>query len=107
VLYRLNTSDVNPVPRITGRNLAHGRRTASQRAAIAAELRLGERVIVKPAEKQCAALVKVSVPYLRLAAALEPELRRQVTASPKHWPFPPVKSWSAPFGASDRSERSR
>jgi hypothetical protein len=52
---------------ITGRNVAHGRRTPSQRAAIAAEIVKGDIVLVEPTLKQAAELLDVSVPYIRTA----------------------------------------
>ena len=54
-------SPFNQPSTITGRNVAHGRRTPSQRAAIAAELVSGEIVFIKPTLKQAAALFGVSV----------------------------------------------
>jgi hypothetical protein len=82
MLYRPNVTNVNfgTAPSITGRSLAHARRTASQRAAVAAALHLGELSLMHPTEVQCAALCKVSAPWLRHAARLDPDLRQRVIA---------------------------
>jgi hypothetical protein len=62
----------NPKPtlnqvQLTGRNLAHGHRTPSQRAAVAADLVKGNAVLVQPTVKQAASLAGVCVPYTEAA----------------------------------------
>jgi hypothetical protein len=61
-----NAVKVQPVP-ITGRNLAHSVKSASQRAAIAAQLVLGELTLIDPTIIQAAEAAGISVPYVRLA----------------------------------------
>jgi hypothetical protein len=64
----------------TGRNLAHGHRSATQRAFLAADL-VRERVrLIAPTIKQAAALARVSVPYVDLALAASPGERAMISA---------------------------
>lgn len=63
---------------ITGHNLAHAHRTSSERAAIAAQLVLGEAEMVKPTITQVVPAARVSVPYVHLALHLKPETRALV-----------------------------
>ena len=52
---------------ISGRNIAHTPRTASQRAAVAAMLVRGEAELIDPTVTHAAALLRVSVPYVYAA----------------------------------------
>jgi hypothetical protein len=60
---------------LTGYALARNGRSASQRAALAASIILGEIEFIKPTKKQIAALLGVSVPYTNQALALNPVQR--------------------------------
>jgi hypothetical protein len=66
-----------PAP-VTGRNVAHAPRSVSQRAVLAAQLRLGDAVLVSPTITQCAALTRVSQPCISLALKLKPATRDRV-----------------------------
>ena len=63
---------------LTGRNFAHAHRTASQKAAVAAQQVLGLVERIKPTIIQAAADVGVSVPYVQLALKLKPETLQRV-----------------------------
>jgi hypothetical protein len=65
---------------ISGRNLAHGRRTAGQRAVLAADLVQGLARLEQPTLKQVAMLAGVSVPYVQAALRLSPEKRERIAA---------------------------
>jgi hypothetical protein len=65
---------------ISGRNLAHGRRTPSRRAVAAAQLVLEETRLVAPTIKQAATLAGVSVPYIQQALNLSIEDRSRIAA---------------------------
>ena len=56
--------------RITGRLLAHCRRSAARRALLAADLVTGRARLVKPTETQVAALLRVSPAYVRKAVRI-------------------------------------
>ena len=51
----------------TGRNVAHAHRTAAQRALLAADLFDGKAGIIKPTQRQVAAVAGVSVPSVQKA----------------------------------------
>lgn len=55
---------------ITGRNVAHARRTAVERALLAADLPLGFYALVKPTIGQAADLLKVCPAYVAAAKAI-------------------------------------
>jgi hypothetical protein len=57
-------------PTITGRHLAHGKRTVAERALLAADLHLDRIVLTNPTVKQCAALAGVCVPYVAAAVTI-------------------------------------
>jgi hypothetical protein len=63
---------------ISGRSIAHCSRSASQRAAIAAELALEHVRLERPTIRQAAVLLGVSVPYVHLALHLSDEARERV-----------------------------
>jgi hypothetical protein len=63
---------------VTGRNLAHSKRSASQRAGVAAQLVLGEADLVNPTVTQVVVLLKVSVPYVEAALAGTADERREL-----------------------------
>jgi hypothetical protein len=65
---------------ITGRNLAHSHRTASQRGALAAQLVLEEVEHIKPTMIQAAAVTRANIPYVQFALRLTPETRARVAA---------------------------
>jgi hypothetical protein len=69
-----------PAKTITGRNLAHAHRTASQRGAVAAQLVLEEVEHTKPTMIQAAAITGANIPYVQLALRLKPETRARVAA---------------------------
>ncbi len=55
---------------ISGRDIAHGKRTAAERSFLAANLHRNRTVLFSPTVKQCAALVGVCVPYVAAAVAI-------------------------------------
>jgi hypothetical protein len=63
---------------LTGHALARKGRSASQRAAFAASLILGELELTKPTKGQIAKLLDVSIPYVERALALSPVERSAV-----------------------------
>lgn len=65
---------------ITGRNLAHAKRDATQRAFLGADIKLGIVALNGLTDKQIAQIVGSSLPYQRAAVkvAARPELRAQV-----------------------------
>lgn len=65
---------------LTGRNLAHCRRTASQKAAVAAQQVEGEVERTKPTIIQAAADVGANIPYVQLALKLTRATRARVAA---------------------------
>jgi hypothetical protein len=77
MLFNLRTSPTQ-VGAITGRDLAHRQRSASQRAAIAAALVAGEVVLSHPTLKQAARLAHASVPYTRAALRASPAARARL-----------------------------
>jgi hypothetical protein len=64
--------------RVTGRNLAYTRRTPGQRAAVAAQIALGEAELTPPTQRQAAAMAGASLPYVHLALGLSPSARTRV-----------------------------
>lgn len=60
---------------LTGYAIARNGRSASQRAAIAAQIILGEVVFTKPTKKQIAELLHVSVSYVDRVLELDPVCR--------------------------------
>lgn len=70
-IYTSQVRDVK-LTRITGRNVAHARRTAVERALLAADLHLGLYALVKPTIGQAADLLKVclatSIPFASVRA---------------------------------------
>src|SRR5262249_14784515 len=75
----VNRFDVAGPRQVTGRNLAHSVRSASQRAVLGAELLDGSTVLVRPTLLQVAELVSVCVPYIRAARQMRPQERRLVS----------------------------
>jgi hypothetical protein len=65
---------------ISGRNIAHGHRSKAQRAAIAAQLHLGEIALERPTVTQVRDLCGVSVKYIQAALRADPEHRRLLAA---------------------------
>ena len=55
---------------VTGRNLAHGKRSVPERAFFAADLHLNRVELVSPTVKQCARLMRVCVPYVAAAVTI-------------------------------------
>jgi hypothetical protein len=71
MLYRLSTVPATAnFPTITGRNLAHVRRTAVEKAFIAASFHFNRLTLIDPTIKQSALLAGVSIPYVAAAIAL-------------------------------------
>jgi hypothetical protein len=68
---------------VTGRNIAHGHRTATERALLAADISAERALLVKPTDAQLADVLHVSRPYISAAkiVAGDPEARRQVEVS--------------------------
>jgi hypothetical protein len=59
-----------PFPAIPGRNLAHARRSITERALVGADLHLNRLTLISPTVKQSAHLVDVCVPYVAAAIAI-------------------------------------
>jgi hypothetical protein len=74
------SNGVSPSTAVTGRNLAHAHRTASQRGALAAQLVLEEVAHSKPTIIQAAAVTGANVPYVNFALRLKPETRARVAS---------------------------
>jgi hypothetical protein len=55
---------------VTGRNLAHGKRSVLERAFLGADLHLNCVGLVNPTVKQCSYLAGVCVPYVAAAVAV-------------------------------------
>lgn len=70
----------DPPHTVTGRNLAHARRNANQKGAIAAQMVKGEVVLTKPTMIQAAHDAGANMPYVQLALKLSPESRARVAA---------------------------
>jgi hypothetical protein len=70
MLYRPSTTGATvPDYTLSGRNLAHARRTVPERAFVAAKLHLNRIAVTDPTVKQCAAWVGVCAAYV--ASAVE------------------------------------
>jgi hypothetical protein len=78
MLYFPKVAEATDSSNITGRNLAHAHRSASERAALAAQLVLGEARLVKPTITQVAAITLVSLPYVQVALKLSETTRYRV-----------------------------
>ena len=65
---------------VTGRNIAHGHRTPTERALLAADVSAGRKQLAKLTDGQLAAILHVSAPYVSAAKIVTrtPEARRQV-----------------------------
>jgi hypothetical protein len=65
---------------VTGRNIAHGHRTATERALLAADVSAGRKQLAKLTDGQLAAILHVSGRYISAAKIVTrtPEARRQV-----------------------------
>ena len=59
-----------PTALVTGRNLAHVKRSVPERAFAGADLHLNRIGLTSPTIKQCARLVGVCVPYVAAAVAI-------------------------------------
>ena len=68
--HEVPSPQAGPVPTITGRNLAHGKRPTNERALIGADLHLNRVELVSPTIKQCARLAGVCVPYVAAAVVI-------------------------------------
>jgi hypothetical protein len=79
LVYTKNGEGLKSFP-ITGRNIAHVRRDASQRAGIAAQLVLGEIELIKPTVVQTVAIAHISQPYINFALRLSAETRARLAA---------------------------
>jgi hypothetical protein len=69
-LYQQNNQQFNPRFTVTGRNLAHAKRSVLECAFIGADLHLDHGGLVSPTVKQAAYLAGVCVPYVRAAIVL-------------------------------------
>jgi hypothetical protein len=67
-------------PTITGQDIARCRRTPQQRAAIGAQLRLGECILVRPTERQVTQITEANRTYVRLAEKITSAERNLVAA---------------------------
>jgi hypothetical protein len=67
-----------PSTTVTGLNLAHAKRTAVERALLAADLHTGLIHLVNPTVLQSAALAGVSQPYVAMALRAAPDQRRMI-----------------------------
>ena len=63
---------------VTGRNLAHKRRTPAQRALLAASIANGETVVIRPTMRQALAMTGANSAYANAALKLDPAERRAV-----------------------------
>jgi hypothetical protein len=65
---------------ISGRNVAHRKRTPGQRALLAADILTGKVRLDRPTLKQTATLLHVSVPYVEAALRIagDPALRARI-----------------------------
>ena len=65
---------------VTGRNIAHGHRTPTERALLAADVSAGRKQLAKLTDGQLAAILHVSGPYISAAKIVTrtSEARRQV-----------------------------
>ncbi len=59
---------------VTGRNLAHGKRSVAQRAFIAADLHRGRASLMSPTIRQAAILANICVPYVAAAVVIADDL---------------------------------
>jgi hypothetical protein len=73
-----NITATTAVVDVTGRNIAHARRSAVARAFLAADLHVGRVHVVRPTLIQAAALTKVSVPYIQMALKANESQRRLI-----------------------------
>jgi hypothetical protein len=77
----MNTGNgTKAIRQVTGRNLAHAARSASQRAVLAAELVEGAAVLTKPTVRQAVRLCKVCQPYVNAALQATPAERELVVS---------------------------
>ena len=68
MLYRIPAADATaPAATVTGRNLAHARRSIPELALVGAGLHLNRLALSSPTIKQCASLVGVCPAYVRAA----------------------------------------
>jgi hypothetical protein len=63
---------------IFGRDIAHSHRSAGERAALVAQLILGERTLCQPTVTQVGPIVRASAPYIHVARLLKPATRMRV-----------------------------
>jgi hypothetical protein len=66
----LMTSPPYGVKRVTGRNIAHAKRSAVERALMAADLHLDRYALIRPTIGQAAELLKVCPAYVAAAARI-------------------------------------
>jgi hypothetical protein len=69
-LYQENSSPQADRPTITGRDIAHGKRTVAERALGAADNHLGRIAVVEPTIGQAADLWRVCRPYVAAAVRI-------------------------------------
>ena len=71
MLYMPKTASATaPAVMLSGRNIAHSRRSIPHRSFIGAALHFNHYGITSPTVKQCAAIVGVCVPYVAAAIAV-------------------------------------
>jgi hypothetical protein len=75
-------ASVDSTSTISGRNLAHGRRSVVERAFLAADLHLDRVALITPTIKQSAILMGICAPYVAAAIAIagDPAARDAVLA---------------------------
>jgi hypothetical protein len=78
-MFYTSTTPAATPRQITGRNLAHTRRTPVERALLAADLASGRAVLVEPTMRQIVALTGASPSYAMAAASLDEGERRSVS----------------------------
>ena len=78
MLYRIQPDTTTPT--ISGRNLAHSKRSVPERAFIGADLHRNRVELVSPTMKQCARLAGVCIPYVTAAIDIidDPDARDAV-----------------------------
>lgn len=74
IIYTPQARNVKPAW-ITGRNIAHARLTAVERAMLAADLHLGRYALIRPTIGQAADLLRVCPPYVAAAKAIAYDTR--------------------------------
>lgn len=59
---------------VSGRAVAHGKRTVAQKALLGADLHTNAARLVAPTLRQCAGIVGVCVPYIKIGVAIADDM---------------------------------